>query len=152
MPFRCRMNEETGVEYLTPWQVNNVIEGLGGLGVVERLPLPSKSNTALPLCIGTTNWGHLEDKMQFDKKKIFSKILKRLISLNKYKTIFLYHQFLTWKQPWSSKKAKVIGHTSTKNPLVNKANYHQFINLKFYKILNCWKTNDAKFEKFSEHL
>ena len=38
------MNEETGVEYLTPWQVNNVIEGLGGLGVVERLPLPSKSN------------------------------------------------------------------------------------------------------------
>ena len=40
------MNEETGVEYLTPWQVNNVIEGLGGLGVVERLPLLSKSNLA----------------------------------------------------------------------------------------------------------
>ena len=109
-------------------------------------------STALPLCIGTTNWGHLEDKMQFDKKIIFFKILKNLISLNKYKTIFLYHQFLTSKQPWSSKNAKVIGHTSTKNPLVNKANSYQFINLKFYKILNCWKTNDAKFEKFSEHL
>ena len=72
------------------------------------------------------------------QKKIFlSKILKRPISLNKYKTIFLYHQFLTSKQPWSSKNAKVIGHTSTKNPLVNKANSYQFINLKFYKILYC---------------
>ena len=97
--------------------------------------------TALPLCIGTTNWGHLEEKMQFDKKIIFFKILKNLISLNKYKTIFLYHQFLTWKQPWSSKKAKVISHTSTKNPLVNKANYCQFINLKFYIILNCLKNH-----------
>ena len=91
-------------------------------------------------------------KCNLTKKIFFSKILKRLISLNKYKTIFLYHQFLTSKQPWSSKNAKVIGHTSTKNPLVNKANSYQFINLKFYKILNCWKTNDAKFEKFSEHL
>ena len=108
--------------------------------------------TALPLCVGTTNWGHLEDKMQISKKLFFPKIFKKLISLNKYKTIFLYHQFLTSKQPWSSKNAKVIGHTSTKNPLVNKANSYQFINLKFYKILNCWKTNDAKFEKFSEHL
>ena len=27
--------------------------------------------TALPLCIGTANWGHLEDKMQSDKKNIF---------------------------------------------------------------------------------
>ena len=47
------MNEETGVEYLTPWQVNNVIEGLGGLGVVERLPLPSKSNISNSLKILT---------------------------------------------------------------------------------------------------
>ena len=27
--------------------------------------------TALPLCIGTANRGHLEDKMQSDKKNIF---------------------------------------------------------------------------------
>ena len=30
-----------------------------------------KEYTALPLCIGTTNRGHLEDKMQSDKKNIF---------------------------------------------------------------------------------
>ena len=43
---------------------------------LSLIPTPWKAflvhmYTALPLCIGTTNWGHLEDKMQFDKKIIF---------------------------------------------------------------------------------
>ncbi|XP_014669377.1 PREDICTED: prostaglandin reductase 2-like [Priapulus caudatus] len=32
--LRCRMNEETGVEYITAWEVNKCISGLGGVGVV----------------------------------------------------------------------------------------------------------------------
>ena len=32
------MNEETGVEYLKPWQVNEVIYGLGGIGIIEKIP------------------------------------------------------------------------------------------------------------------
>ena len=31
------MNEETGVEYLKPWQVNEVIYGLGGIGIIEKI-------------------------------------------------------------------------------------------------------------------
>ncbi|XP_078419125.1 prostaglandin reductase 2 isoform X3 [Cetorhinus maximus] len=33
--MRCRMNEDTGVDYLRPWQVSSVVTG-GGLGVVEE--------------------------------------------------------------------------------------------------------------------
>ena len=32
--LRCRMNESTGVHYLTPWLLNETIEGLGGVGEV----------------------------------------------------------------------------------------------------------------------
>ena len=32
--LRCRMNESTGVDYLTPWPLNETIEGLGGVGKV----------------------------------------------------------------------------------------------------------------------
>ena len=32
------MNEETGVEYLKPWQINEVIYGLGGIGIIEKIP------------------------------------------------------------------------------------------------------------------
>ncbi|XP_059209470.1 prostaglandin reductase 2 [Centropristis striata] len=32
--MRCRMNEDTGAEYLTPWQLSESAEG-GGVGVVE---------------------------------------------------------------------------------------------------------------------
>ncbi|XP_055496861.1 prostaglandin reductase 2 isoform X4 [Leucoraja erinacea] len=32
--MRCRMNEDTGVDYLGPWQVSRVADG-GGVGVVE---------------------------------------------------------------------------------------------------------------------
>ncbi|XP_034015894.1 prostaglandin reductase 2 isoform X3 [Thalassophryne amazonica] len=32
--MRCRMNEDTGVDYLTPWQVFECLDG-GGVGVVE---------------------------------------------------------------------------------------------------------------------
>ncbi|XP_051867322.1 prostaglandin reductase 2 isoform X1 [Pristis pectinata] len=33
--MRCRMNEDTGVEYLHPWQVSRVADG-AGVGVVEE--------------------------------------------------------------------------------------------------------------------
>ncbi|XP_041070458.1 prostaglandin reductase 2 isoform X2 [Carcharodon carcharias] len=33
--MRCRMNEDTGVDYLRPWQVSSVVTG-GGVGVVEE--------------------------------------------------------------------------------------------------------------------
>ncbi|XP_036981143.1 prostaglandin reductase 2 [Acanthopagrus latus] len=32
--MRCRMNEDTGAEYLTPWQLSECMDG-GGVGVVE---------------------------------------------------------------------------------------------------------------------
>ena len=51
-------------------------------------------------------------KCNLTKKLFFSKILKRFMSLNKYKTVFLYHQILNSKQPWASKTVKFIGHTS----------------------------------------
>lgn len=31
---RCRMNEDTGADYLTPWQLSECVDG-GGVGVVE---------------------------------------------------------------------------------------------------------------------
>ena len=31
------MNETTGVDYLLPWQLNEPIEGLGGIGVIEEV-------------------------------------------------------------------------------------------------------------------
>lgn len=31
---RCRMNEDTGTDYLTPWQLSECVDG-GGVGVVE---------------------------------------------------------------------------------------------------------------------
>lgn len=31
---RCRMNEDTGADYLTPWQLSECLDG-GGVGVVE---------------------------------------------------------------------------------------------------------------------
>lgn len=31
---RCRMNEDTGAEYLSPWQLSKCMDG-GGVGVVE---------------------------------------------------------------------------------------------------------------------
>jgi len=31
---RCQMNEETGADYLLPWQINQTINGLDGVGVV----------------------------------------------------------------------------------------------------------------------
>ncbi|XP_072343592.1 prostaglandin reductase 2 isoform X4 [Scyliorhinus torazame] len=33
--MRCRMNEDTGVAYILPWQVSSVVTG-GGVGVVEE--------------------------------------------------------------------------------------------------------------------
>ncbi|XP_070776354.1 prostaglandin reductase 2 isoform X3 [Enoplosus armatus] len=32
--MRCRMNEDTGADYLTPWQLSECVDG-GGVGVVE---------------------------------------------------------------------------------------------------------------------
>ncbi|XP_072896578.1 prostaglandin reductase 2 isoform X10 [Hemitrygon akajei] len=37
--MRCRMNEDTGVHYLLPWQVSRVADG-GGVGVVEESKHP----------------------------------------------------------------------------------------------------------------
>lgn len=34
--LRCRMNEQTGAEYLTPWQIGETVTGLGGVGVIEE--------------------------------------------------------------------------------------------------------------------
>ncbi|XP_065297492.1 prostaglandin reductase 2-like [Dermacentor albipictus] len=34
--LRCRMNENTGVHYLTPWLVGRCVEGLGGVGIIEQ--------------------------------------------------------------------------------------------------------------------
>ena len=31
------MNEDTGAEYLSPWQVNAAIIGLGGVGVIKKI-------------------------------------------------------------------------------------------------------------------
>ncbi|XP_040831252.1 prostaglandin reductase 2 isoform X3 [Ochotona curzoniae] len=33
--MRCRMNEDTGSDYLTPWQLSRVVDG-GGVGVIEE--------------------------------------------------------------------------------------------------------------------
>ncbi|XP_055989594.1 prostaglandin reductase 2 isoform X2 [Sorex fumeus] len=33
--MRCRMNEDTGADYLTPWQLSQVTDG-GGIGIVEE--------------------------------------------------------------------------------------------------------------------
>ncbi|KAG7257118.1 hypothetical protein CRUP_012478, partial [Coryphaenoides rupestris] len=32
--MRCRMNEDTGADYLTPWKLSECVDG-GGVGVVE---------------------------------------------------------------------------------------------------------------------
>ena len=31
------MNEDTGVEYLTPWVINGTIDGLGGIGKITKI-------------------------------------------------------------------------------------------------------------------
>ena len=31
------MNEDTGVEYLTPWVINGTIDGLGGIGKIAEI-------------------------------------------------------------------------------------------------------------------
>ncbi|XP_054986038.1 prostaglandin reductase 2 isoform X3 [Sorex araneus] len=33
--MRCRMNEDTGADYITPWQLSQVTDG-GGIGIVEE--------------------------------------------------------------------------------------------------------------------
>ncbi|XP_040333588.1 prostaglandin reductase 2 isoform X1 [Herpailurus yagouaroundi] len=33
--LRCRMNEDTGSDYITPWQLSQVVDG-GGIGIVEE--------------------------------------------------------------------------------------------------------------------
>lgn len=38
--LRCRMNENTGVHYLTPWLIGRCVEGLGGVGVIEQSHSP----------------------------------------------------------------------------------------------------------------
>uniref|UniRef100_A0A1E1XH45 15-oxoprostaglandin 13-reductase n=1 Tax=Amblyomma aureolatum TaxID=187763 RepID=A0A1E1XH45_9ACAR len=38
--LRCRMNENTGVHYLTPWLVGRCVEGMGGVGVIEKSHSP----------------------------------------------------------------------------------------------------------------
>lgn len=32
---RCKMNEDTGTDYLAPWQLSQVADG-GGIGIVEE--------------------------------------------------------------------------------------------------------------------
>ncbi|CAN7939486.1 unnamed protein product [Ixodes hexagonus] len=34
--LRCRMNDHTGVHYLSPWAIGECIDGLGGVGVIEE--------------------------------------------------------------------------------------------------------------------
>ena len=34
------MNEETGADYLTPWVIGEAVDGLGGVGVVEKSEHP----------------------------------------------------------------------------------------------------------------
>uniref|UniRef100_G3MM52 15-oxoprostaglandin 13-reductase n=1 Tax=Amblyomma maculatum TaxID=34609 RepID=G3MM52_AMBMU len=38
--LRCRMNEATGVHYLTPWLIGRCVEGVGGVGVIEKSHSP----------------------------------------------------------------------------------------------------------------
>lgn len=33
--MRCRMNEDTGSDYITPWQLSQVVDG-GGVGIIEE--------------------------------------------------------------------------------------------------------------------
>ena len=41
------MNEDTGVHYLTPWKINETIEGLGGIGeIIEILGIFFSTYTA----------------------------------------------------------------------------------------------------------
>ncbi|KAL5008411.1 hypothetical protein ScPMuIL_013992 [Solemya velum] len=32
--MRCRMNDDTGVQYMTAWKIGETIQGLGGVGVI----------------------------------------------------------------------------------------------------------------------
>ena len=40
------MNESTGVDYLSPWQLNETIEGLGGIGVIEQVQVGGNAAAA----------------------------------------------------------------------------------------------------------
>ncbi|TRY56221.1 hypothetical protein DNTS_028543 [Danionella cerebrum] len=50
--MRCRMNEDTGAEYLLPWKLNECVDG-GGIGVVE-----ASKNQAIPVgtIVTTFTW------------------------------------------------------------------------------------------------
>lgn len=49
---RCRMNEDTGADYLMPWQLSECVDG-GGVGVVES----SRCSTCTEGAVVTSfNW------------------------------------------------------------------------------------------------
>ena len=90
----------------------------------------------------------LRPKYDLTKNSFSSQILIRFVSPNRYKTFFLYPQLLTSKKPLVSEIVRVIGHTSSKYPDVNKNNFYDSTILKFYKNLNCSKTSLVKSKIF----
>uniref|UniRef100_A0A8D0G8C6 15-oxoprostaglandin 13-reductase n=1 Tax=Sphenodon punctatus TaxID=8508 RepID=A0A8D0G8C6_SPHPU len=50
--MRCRMNEETGSDYLLPWQLSEVVDG-GGIGFVEKSKYANLSTGDI---VGFFNW------------------------------------------------------------------------------------------------
>lgn len=52
---RCQMNESTGVEYILPWELNKVIFGLQGVGIIieSNSPKFARGDIAMNYGIGT---------------------------------------------------------------------------------------------------
>ncbi|KAM9708038.1 prostaglandin reductase 2 [Menidia menidia] len=50
--MRCRMNEDTGTDYLTPWQLSECVDG-GGVGVVEA---SRRSTCSVGDVVTSFNW------------------------------------------------------------------------------------------------
>ena len=82
--FHCSFTAKVSSAFLRP-MCNRHLE----LDLLQT----SIASTGLPLCIGTANLGYLGAKMWSNKKLFFSKILKRFIPLNKYKTVFVSSLF-----------------------------------------------------------
>ncbi|GFO48263.1 prostaglandin reductase 2-like [Plakobranchus ocellatus] len=48
--LRCRLNEDTGVEYVKPWKIDETVDGFGGIGevIVSRNPCFKAGDLVIP--------------------------------------------------------------------------------------------------------
>ncbi|XP_066920321.1 prostaglandin reductase 2-like [Clytia hemisphaerica] len=53
---RCQMNEDTGVTYLLPWQIDEVITGLGSCVIVESRNPKFKKGDLVLASLGKCKW------------------------------------------------------------------------------------------------